>query len=109
MIDQTKNRFVARILQLYQRLPHTPNRFNESDYHLAERLFDQGIPAKAVETALVLASVRRLYRNNRLPLLNQIRSLNYFVPIIAEVIEKDLPKDYLNYLQTKLKHYLKKN
>jgi hypothetical protein len=67
-----------------------------------------GIPAEAIETALVLASVRRLCRNNQLPQLNPIRSLNYFVPIIAEVMEKDLPKDYLNYLQTKLKQYLQK-
>jgi len=62
-----------------------------------------------VGAALQLASVRRLFRNPSLPLLPQIRSLNYFIPVIGEISANQLPEGYLHYLRFKLESYIARN
>ncbi|HLJ76642.1 MAG TPA: hypothetical protein VKT75_04480 [Acidobacteriaceae bacterium] len=94
--------YVATLLMLYVDLPDTPLRPGPQDQSTARRLYCQGVPLSLVESALLLASLRRLVRNSDLPPLAPIRSLAYFQPVIAELQQQSLPDGYLNYLRLKI-------
>ena len=55
-----------------------------------------------MEAALPLATLRRLSRPSELPPLPRIRSLAYFLPVIAELQQQPLPDGNLDYLRLKL-------
>ena len=78
--------YVAAVLMLYTDLPDTPLRPSSQDQAMARRLHQQGVPLPLVESALLLASLRRLIRPG-LPPLPRIRSLAYFQSVIAELQE----------------------
>lgn len=96
--------YVAAVLMLYTDLPDTPLRPSPQDQALARRLHEQGVPLPLLESALLLASLRRLIRPSGLPPLPRIRSLAYFQPVIAELQQQPLPEDYLDYLRLKFQH-----
>jgi integrase len=56
-----------------------------------------------VESALLLASLRRLIRPADAQPLPPIRSLAYFQPVIVELQQHPLPDGYLDYLRLKLR------
>ena len=95
--------YVAAVLTLYVDLPDTPLRASVSDQWLARRFHDDGVPLHAVETALLLGSLRRLIRPAGSPRLSPIRSLAYFRPIIEELQAHPVPEGYLDYLRLKLR------
>lgn len=92
--------YVAAVLMLYTDLPDTPLRPSSQDQAMARRLHQQGVPLPLVESALLLASRRRLIRPG-LPPLPRIRSLAYLQSVIAERQEHPLPEGYLDYLRLK--------
>jgi hypothetical protein len=94
--------YVAAVLMLYVDLPDTPLRPSPQDQSFARRLYEQDLPLPLVESALLLASLRRLIRPPGLPSLPPIRSLAYFQPVIAELQQQPLPDSYLDYLRLKL-------
>ena len=94
--------YVATVLMLYLDLPDTPLRPSPQDQSLALKLHEQGVPLSLVEAALLLASLRRLFRPVDRPPLPTIRSLAYFQPVIAELQQQTLPDGYLDYLRLKL-------
>ena len=92
------------LLNLYLRLPDTPGRLGRYDLRLVRQLWEQQIPLATVETAFLLASVRRAARPpNALP-LGPIRSLHYFLPVIEELLHTPLHHSdaYLAYLRSKV-------
>ena len=93
--------YVAAVLMLYTDLPDTPLRPSPQDQALARRLREQGVSLSLVESALLLASLRRLVRPAGLPPLPRIRSLAYFQPVITELQQQPLPEGYLDYLRLK--------
>jgi len=95
--------YVAAVLMLYVDLPDTPLRVSVQDQRQARRLHDRGIPLRLVESALLLASLRRLVRPADVPPLSPIRSLAYFQPVIEELLAHPVPDNYLEYLQLKLR------
>jgi hypothetical protein len=95
--------YVAAVLTLYLDLPDTPLRPSPVDQALAIRLQQQAVPLPLVESALLLATLRRLSRPSELPPLPKIRSLAYFMPVIAELQQQSLPDGYLDYLRLKLR------
>ena len=95
--------YVAAVLTLYVDLPDTPLRASVSDQWLARRFHDDGVPLHAVETALLLGSLRRLIRPAGSPRLSPIRSLAYFRPVIEELQAHPVPEGYLDYLRLKLR------
>ena len=97
--------YVEKIISLYLSLPETPPHSSQDDIRLAHDLYRRKTPAEIVEAALLLATVRRLYRDPYLPKLAPIRSLRYFVPVIEEIIASPPPSDYLSYLRYKLEAY----
>lgn len=89
------------VLSLYARLPDTPAKARSTDRLTLEQLHARGIPIGTIESALLLASARRLCRDPRKP-LPQIRSLAYFLPVIDEISKNPLPAGYLAYIRSKV-------
>ena len=96
--------YVAAVLMIYVDLPDTPMRASHADEALARKLYEQGVPLSLVEAALLLASLRRLIRPADRPPLSPIRSLAYFLSVIAELQQQTLPDRYLDYLRLKLRN-----
>ena len=106
-VDSDAASYVAAVLILYINLPETPLRASAPDQWLARRLHDRGVPLHVVESALLLASLRRLVRSPDVPPLTPIRSLAYFQPVIEELVLAPPPDNYLDYLRLKLRNAAK--
>jgi hypothetical protein len=96
--------YVAAVLILYIDLPDTPTRASHADEAIARTLYEQDVPLSLVEAALLLASLRRLIRPADRPPLSPIRSLAYFLSVIAELQQQPLPHGYVDYLRLKLRN-----
>ena len=94
--------YVAAVVAAYADLPGTPLTARAQDISCARRLHDDGVPFRTVESALLLASLRRLARPADAAPLPPIRSLAYFRPVIDELLNQPLPDGYLDYLRLKL-------
>ena len=101
--DSDPATYVAAVLILYVELPETPLRASVQDQWQARRLYDRSVPLRVVESALLLASLRRLVRPADGPPLSPIRSLAYFLPVIDELLSHPPPDNYLEYLRLKLR------
>jgi hypothetical protein len=101
--DSDTASYVAAVLILYVELPETPLRASVQDQWQARRLYDRSVPLRVVESALLLASLRRLVRPADGPPLSPIRSLAYFLPVIDELLSHPPPENYLEYLRLKLR------
>lgn len=97
----TEQAYTRAVRNLYLQLPHTSHRFSRSHRRLAQDLYQRGIPFNTLRCALLLASVRRLYRNPATP-IQPVRSLHYFLPVLDELLLQPLPGGYLQYLESKL-------
>ena len=98
--------YVSAVLTLYVDMPDTPLRASVLDQRQARTWFDRGVPLEVVETALLLACLRRRTRPTDLPPLPRVRSLAYFQPIIDELLDHPAPAGYLPYLRLKLRGIL---
>ena len=94
--------YIASVLALFADLPDTPSRPSPMDESLARRFHQEQIPLPLIESAFLLGTLRRLARPDDLPPLPRIRSLAYFLPVIAELQQQPLPDGYLDYLRLKL-------
>ena len=95
--------YIRTVLNLYLQMPDTPRRAGPNDRLLADQWFARQIPVPIVETALLLASGRRLYRRRDTCSLAPIRSLAYFAPVIEELLADPPPATYNSYLRFKLR------
>ena len=107
MTPAAEPEYVAAVLMLYVDLPDTPLRPSPRDQWLARQLHEQNVPLSIIESALLLATLRRLIRPTGLPPLPPIRSLAYFQPVIDELQQQPLPDGYLEYLRLKLQQAAK--
>ena len=94
--------YVAAALTLYTDLPDTPLRLSPMDQSVADQLHLEAAPLSLVESALLHATLRRQTRSSEPPPLLKVRSLAYFLPVIAELQQQPLPNGYLDYLRLKL-------
>lgn len=94
---------VRTILSMYVQMPDTPSRHRPADRRLAIDLHTRQVPLEVIESAFLLATIRRLYRHPDLPTLAPIRSLAYFIPTIDELLRQPLPAGYIEYLRGKLR------
>jgi hypothetical protein len=97
-----REEYVSRVLNLYLGLAETPARSSRLDWRLAEELYKKQIRLEEVESAMILASARRLLRSADALKLGPIRSLHYFLPVIEEVRSVPVSADYIQYLRSKL-------
>jgi len=100
--DPETTSYVNTVLTLYVGLPETPLRTSTQDRRLARQLHERGVALCVVESAFLLASIRRLARPAEAPALSPIRSLAYFQPVIEELLSNPAPENYLEYLRLKL-------
>ncbi len=98
--------YVAAVLTPYVDLPDTLLRASVPDQRQARVWFDRGVPLEVVETALLLACLRRTVRPTDMLPLPRIRSLAYFQPVIEELRDHPAPSGYLQYLRLKLRGIL---
>lgn len=98
--------YVSTVLTFYLDMPDTPLRANPMDPGQARLWFQRGVSLAVIETALFLASLRRLARPPDLPPLPRIRSLAYFQPVVEELLANPVPAGYLDYLRFKLRRVL---
>ena len=90
------------LVDLYLRLPETPRRLSRFDLYLVRQLGERQIPLPVIETAFLLATVRRAARRPDALPLGPIRSLHYFLPVIDELLAHPVPESYLTYLRSKV-------
>lgn len=96
--DSAERRYVRAVLARYLWLPDTPSQSSRHDRHLATELFERGVPLLVVEAALLLAATRRALREPWLAPLPRVRSLHYYLPIVAEVLDNPPREHDLEYL-----------
>ena len=96
--------YVTAVLLLYLDLPDTPSRPSAADQSLARKLHQDTVALPLVEAALLLGSLRRIERPSERPPLPRIRSLAYFLPVIAEMQQIPPLHGYLDYLRLKFKN-----
>ena len=109
MTDPDTDGYVTAVLTLYLALPETPLRATAQDLRLARQLYERRVPLPVVESAFLLASVRRLARPAGVPALSRIRSLAYFQPVIEELLSNPAPANYMEYLRLKLQQLTQRN
>ncbi len=107
--DTDHQGYVRTVLTMYLELPETPMRASSQDQLHAHQLQQRGVPLTVIESAFLLASLRRLVRPADSPSLSPIRSLAYFQPVIEELLCNPVPEGYLEYLRHKLEHFLVKD
>jgi hypothetical protein len=90
------------VVDLYLRLPETPRRLSRFDLRLVRQLGERQIPLPVIETAFLLATVRRAARRPDALPLGPIRSLHYFMPVIDELLARPVPESYRTYLRSKV-------
>ena len=97
-----RDEYIRRVLEAYRLTASTCCAVRRADRLLAAHLHERGVPAEAVENALILAAARRLIRPAGAPPLATVRSLAYFLPVIDEVLQLKASPDYFRYLRAKL-------
>jgi hypothetical protein len=95
--------YLEAVLATYNSLPGTPARPSRSDRQLARELCRRGVPLRTVRVALILATARRTLRSG--PPLPPVRTLHYFLPAIAEVLEQPPEPGYVQYLDVRLRPF----
>jgi hypothetical protein len=100
-----ERQYVHAVLARYLWLPDTPDQTSRHDRRLARTLFERGVPLIAVEAALLLGACRRALREPYLAPLPRVRSMHYFLPVVAEVLDnpRDPDIDYLTCLLRRLR------
>ena len=101
--EEDGNEYLSAVLKLYLDLPETPSRAGLHDRKSAVALHARGIKLVTVESALLLASLRRLGRPPNMPPLSPIHSLAYFLPVIQELLDNPVSDEYRDYLRMKMR------
>ena len=94
-----RSEYVYRVLDAYRSTPGTAGVARRADRVLAAQLHERGVPFETVENAFVLAVSRRLVRPDGAAPLGTIRSLAYFSPVLDEVLETKVDRQYFDYLR----------
>lgn len=92
--------FVRAVLDYYLWLPGTATVVSRHDRACARALFRRGVPLEVVRGAMVVAVARRTFRRGG-PLA-RVRALNFFLPVIDELLEVPCEPGYARYLEHKL-------
>lgn len=96
-----QSRYVAHVLDRYVTLPGTLRRVLRQDRRTALTLYRRGVRLDVVHNAFVLAVARRTFRSDA-DRLESIRCLQYFVPVVDELLAEPPLPEYLDYLKHRL-------
>lgn len=98
----SQEEYIRQVLEAYRKTPGTTGTVRRTDRMLAVQLYQRGVAVTVVENAFVLAAARRLMRPADAPPLGTIRSLAYFLPVIAEVLDMRVSPEYFQHVRRKL-------
>lgn len=93
--------YLAHILDQYVRLPGTLRPVLRQDRRTALALYRRGVRLEVVQNAFVLAVARRTFRSDA-DRLQPIRCLQYFLPVVEELLAEPPLPEYLDYLKHRL-------
>lgn len=96
-----QSRYVTQVLDQYLTLPGTLHRVLRQDRHTALALYRRGVRLEVVQNAFVLAVARRTFRSDA-DRLEPIRCLQYFLPVVDELLQEPPFPEYLEYLKHQL-------
>lgn len=96
-----QSRYIAHLLDRYVTLPGTLRRVLRQDRRTALSLYRRGVRLDVVHNAFVLAVARRTLRSDA-DRLEPIRCLQYFVPVVDELLAEPPLPEYLDYLKHRL-------
>lgn len=96
-----QSRYVAHVLDQYVTLPGTLRRVLRQDRRTALTLYRRRVRLDVVQNAFVLAVARRTFRSDKGP-LEPIRCLQYFLPVVDELLQEPPLPEYLDYLKHRL-------
>jgi hypothetical protein len=102
--EMDREHYVCRLLEGYSNTPTAAGRVRPQDRTLAAHLFRQKVPFAAVDAAFTLAAARRVFRDPGLAPLAPIGSLNYFLPVIREILDTPIDPGHIGWLDWKLRH-----
>jgi hypothetical protein len=100
-MSTSRQQYVAQALDLYRRTPGVAS-VRRADRRLAGELHDRRVPLSLIQAALLLASVRRIFRSRDASPLTPVATLYYFLPVIDELRATPPEPGYLAYLRNKL-------
>lgn len=83
-------------------LQFTSNRLSRYDLRFVDELFARNVSVHVVRSALILGSARRLSRDPKAPPLPHVRSFYYFRHLIDEILDRPLPRGYIEYIEFRL-------
>lgn len=99
---EQRARYISLLLERYRRIPGTTGRVLRVDRRTALDLYNRRVDLHVVYQAFVLALARRAFGPN--PEANElIRTLGYFLPVIAEVLANPPDPPYLLHLERRLR------
>lgn len=102
----SREEYIQKVLRAYRQAPGTMGTVRSPDRVLAAQLQERGVPLKAVENALILATARRMIRAAGAPPLATIRSLAYFSPVIEEVLSLPVSPGYFEHLRNRIQRFI---
>lgn len=97
-----RQRYVARVLDLYRSVPGASGTVRRADLRLAGQLHDRGVSIDGLCAAMILATARRLLRSPEAAPLAPIATLHYFLPVLEEIRATPPDEGYIAYLRHKL-------
>jgi len=100
-VKTAQSHYVALVLDRYITLPGTLRRVLRQDRRTALALYRRGVRLDVVHNAFVLAVARRTFRSDA-DRLESIRCLQYFVPVVDELLAEPPLPEYLDYLKHRL-------
>lgn len=101
-IADPRRTYIEAVLAQYLWLPATPAQTSRSDRRLAGALYERGVPLGVVRTALLLGTIRRVFRSDSAPPLPPVRTLHYFLPVMEEILDHPLAPGYAEHIACKL-------
>lgn len=94
-----RQQYLQEVIEAYLAAPDTPSKARPRDWAIATTFFQQGISVATISHAIRVATLRRHRRDPNLGLLEPIRSLAYFRPLIEHLRQDpDHPK-YIKYVR----------
>jgi hypothetical protein len=89
------------VLDHYRTLPGTLRRVLRQDRRTALALYRRGVRLDIVHNAFLLALARRTFRSDPHD-IEPIRCLQYFLPVVDELLDSPPLPEYLDYLKSRL-------
>jgi hypothetical protein len=94
--------YVESVREFFLALGCTSGKFSAAETETAREMQRHSIPLAVIEEAMLLGACRKYSCWLNGEALDQIRSIAYFKPLIAEIQEKPLPSGYSAYLRKKV-------